>query len=87
MQMIRFRVLLVVAAATFTGLLALATLLRRDWLEAVFSVNADIRDGSAERAIVVALAAASIGLFCWARFEWGTACRHEASWSGRAHGL
>jgi hypothetical protein len=57
-------------AATLTGLACVATLITREWIEAIFKVEPDGGDGSLEWAIVAVLLAASLTLSLVARAEW-----------------
>ena len=52
---------------TVSGLLAVLTLLRGDWIETVFHVDPDGGSGSVEWAIVVGLAVLSVTCFVLAR--------------------
>jgi hypothetical protein len=53
-----------------TGVLAIVTLVWRDWIEIVFGVDPDEHSGSIEWLVVAALLVTSIGLFVSARIEW-----------------
>ncbi|MGH2485446.1 MAG: ABC transporter permease [Ktedonobacterales bacterium] len=53
-----------------TAILFLVTLVRRDWIEAVFGVDPDQHSGSLEWLIVGALLVATVTLFAFARYEW-----------------
>lgn len=60
----------------FTGLatiLALVTLVRRDWIELAFGLDPDKGSGALEWVIVAGLVAVIIGLSALARAEWSTA--------------
>jgi hypothetical protein len=52
------------------GVLAIVTLLWRDWIEIVFGVDPDEGNGSIEWLVVVTLLVISVGLFVSARIEW-----------------
>ena len=53
-----------------TGVLLGATLIWRDWVEAVFKFEPDQQNGSVELIVVAGLAALSAGFFISARAEW-----------------
>ena len=53
-----------------TGMLAAITLFWHDWIEAVFRINPDSGDGSAEWLIVLALILVTVALAVGARREW-----------------
>jgi len=53
--------------ALLSGLLCLLTLIRKDWIEAVFGVEPDGGSGAAEWAIVAVLAAMTIAFGALAR--------------------
>jgi hypothetical protein len=75
---LRRRFWLETVAGSITGCLAVATLFWHDWIEAVFGVDPDKGNGSAEWLIVVALLAVSIILAASARLEWRRAQLAEA---------
>ena len=56
--------------ASAAGLLAIVTLFWPDWIDAVFGVDPDHGNGSAEWAAVAVLALAAAGLAAGARMEW-----------------
>jgi hypothetical protein len=64
----RFWVEAVVGGAS--GLLALLTLVTREWIELLFGVDPDGGDGSSEWLLVVALAVVALVLGVLARGEW-----------------
>jgi undecaprenyl pyrophosphate phosphatase UppP len=53
-----------------TGILAIVTLFWHDWLEAIFGVDPDKGNGSAERLIVIILLIVTLALGIGVRFEW-----------------
>jgi tetrahydromethanopterin S-methyltransferase subunit E len=53
-----------------TGMLAAITLFWHDWIEAVFRINPDNGDGSAEWLIVLILILVTVALAVGARREW-----------------
>jgi hypothetical protein len=61
-----------------SGLLAIATLFWRDWIEIVFGVDPDRRSGSIEWLIVAFLVGTTIALAVSARLEWRRAQPAEA---------
>ena len=52
------------------GMLAAITLFWHDWIEAVFRINPDSSDGSAEWLIVLVLIPVTVALAVGARREW-----------------
>jgi hypothetical protein len=58
-----------------TGIVAVITLFWRDWIEAVFRIDPDSRNGSAEWLIVLVLLLATVTLALGARREWRRAGR------------
>jgi len=58
-----------VAVAALSGLLALLTLVTREWVELLFGVDPDGGDGSLEWLLVVALAVVALVLGAVARVE------------------
>lgn len=52
------------------GILALATLFWRDWIETVFRVDPDRGNGSAEWLVVLTLAVITVTMTIAARREW-----------------
>lgn len=61
------------AMAGIATLLAVVTLVRRDWIEALFALDPDRGSGALEWTIVGSLLALAIGLTLLARYEWGAA--------------
>ena len=61
--------------ATVTGVLAVVTIFWHDWIEAVFGVNPDRGNGSAEWLVVLLLAVVTVALAAGARHEWRRAHR------------
>ena len=53
-----------------TGVMFLATLINRAWIEAAFRIDPDQGSGLLEWAIVAALLLATVAFFVLARFEW-----------------
>ena len=58
-----------IALAALVGLLAIVSLLWRDWIELVFRWDPDHHGGSAELLIIVGLAAVSLVLGAAARWQ------------------
>jgi hypothetical protein len=56
--------------ATITGILFVITLVWRDWIEIIFNIDPDNRNGSLEWLIVGVLLAVTLVLFTMAGFEW-----------------
>jgi hypothetical protein len=56
--------------ALLSGSVAIITLFRRDWIEALIGVDPDYHNGSLESAIIAALAVVSIAFALTARTEW-----------------
>jgi hypothetical protein len=69
-QGLRRRFWLETALGSITGCLALVTLFWHDWIEAVFGVDPDKGNGSAEWLIVALLFVVTIILAVGARLEW-----------------
>jgi uncharacterized membrane protein len=61
-----------------SGLLAIGTVFRRDWIEIVFGADPDRRSGSIEWLIVAFLVVTTIALAVGARLEWRRAQHVEA---------
>jgi hypothetical protein len=53
-----------------TAVLAVVTLVQRDWLEKVFAIDPDAGNGSVEWLIVGGLAVVTVALFSFATYEW-----------------
>lgn len=62
-----------------TGILALVTLIWRDWIEVVFGVDPDKGNGSTEWLIVVILVIITVSLAVGAHVEWRRARRLATS--------
>lgn len=56
--------------AVLTAFLAITTLIKRDWIEAVFGVDPDSHNGSVEWLIIAALLFATVALGSLAAHEW-----------------
>ena len=56
--------------AAATGILTVVTIISREWIEFIFGVDPDHGSGALEWALVVVLAAATIGFILAARAEW-----------------
>jgi hypothetical protein len=76
----RVRFWIEVAAAAVCGLLALLTLIVEDWIEVVFGVDPDARNGTAEWLIVVLLGTGVAVSALLAGYEW----RRASTSAGRA---
>lgn len=61
--------------ASVTGVLAVVTIFWHDWIEAVFWVDPDHGNGSAEWLVVLTLAVVTVALAVVARHEWRRARR------------
>jgi hypothetical protein len=66
----RARFWIEVSAAVFCGLLAILTLIVKDWIEVVFGVDPDAHSGTAEWLIVVLPGAGVIVSALLAGYEW-----------------
>lgn len=62
-----------------TAVLALTTAVRPDWIELVVGAEPDAGDGSAERWMVLALAAVTVAMLAASRLEWRRATRLRAA--------
>ena len=58
------------ALATISSIMAVVTLVTRDWIEVVFGVDRDHGNGALEWALVVGLALVAVTLGLMARLEW-----------------
>jgi undecaprenyl pyrophosphate phosphatase UppP len=67
---LRYRFWLESAFATVTGVLAVVTIFWHDWIEAVFGVDPDKGNGSAEWLVVLILLVMTVALVVGARLEW-----------------
>jgi apolipoprotein N-acyltransferase len=73
------------AALVFGGLsalLALLTLINREWIEEIFGVDPDAGNGTLEWAIVLVSAVVAIACLAFARVEWRRARAGEVSGRG-----
>lgn len=68
--MLRRRFWMEILLGGSTGILAIVTLLWRDWIEIVFGVDPDRGSGSIEWLVVAVLLVITVGLFVSARIEW-----------------
>lgn len=75
---LRRRFWLETIAGSITGCLGVVTLFWHDWIEAVFGVDPDRGNGSAEWLAVVALLIVTVILAAGARIEWRRAQLAEA---------
>jgi undecaprenyl pyrophosphate phosphatase UppP len=69
-QALRRRFWIESVLGSITGCVAVVTLFWHDWIEAVFGVNPDHGNGSAEWLVVVVLLIVTIILVAGARLEW-----------------
>ena len=53
-----------------TALLTVVTLVRRDWIEALFRIDPDQGSGSLEWLLIAGLAVVTVALFSLATYEW-----------------
>lgn len=67
---LRRRFWLEAGIATVTSILFVITLVQRDWIEIVFGVDPDNRNGTLEWLIVGTLLVVTITLFTLASYEW-----------------
>ena len=67
---VRTRFWIETALASFCGILAVLTLITRDWIEALTGYDPDQHDGSVEWTIVIGLAFVCVLLSFAARAEW-----------------
>jgi hypothetical protein len=70
LRSLRHRFWIEAVLASTTGVLAVVTLLWHDWIEAVFGVDPDKGNGSAEWLVVVILAIVFVIMVVGARLEW-----------------
>ena len=59
-----------VVLSIFAGILAVVTLISREWIEVVFGVDPDGGSGTLEWGIVIGLLGAAASLGAWARADW-----------------
>jgi hypothetical protein len=69
-QGLRKRFWLELMLAGAAGVLAVVTLIQRDWIELVFGVDPDNHSGSLEWLIVIVLLASSVISTFFALYEW-----------------
>ena len=67
---LKWRFWLETGIAIVSGMLFIITLVQRDWLEIVFGVDPDNRNGTLEWLIVGALLVVTVTLFTLASYEW-----------------
>ena len=67
---LRYRFWLESAFGSVTGVLAVVTIFWHDWIEAVFGVDPDKGNGSAEWLVVLILLVITVALAVGARLEW-----------------
>jgi hypothetical protein len=67
---LRIRFWLEVILGSFSGILAVVTLFWRNWIEAIFGVDPDKGNGSAEWLVVIVLLVVTATLAVGARIEW-----------------
>jgi len=67
---LRIRFWLEVILGSISGILAVVTLFWHDWIEAIFGVDPDKGNGSAEWLVVVVLLVVTATLAVGARIEW-----------------
>jgi hypothetical protein len=67
---LRYRFWLESILGSLTGMVAVVTLFRHDWIEAVFRVDPDKGNGSAEWLVVSILLFLAVALAVGARLEW-----------------
>ena len=67
---LRWRFWFEAITANVTSILFVITLVQRDWIEVVFSIDPDSRNGTFEWLIVGVLLVVTITLFTMASYEW-----------------
>jgi len=67
---VRVRLVAEIVIGGLAGVVALVTLVTRDWIEVIFGVDPDAGAGAVEWALVVGLAALAVGCGLVARAEW-----------------
>ena len=67
---LRHRFWLETGMTILTSILFVITLVQRDWIEIVFGVDPDNRNGAFEWLVIGALLVVTITLFTLARYEW-----------------
>lgn len=70
------------AGGGLSAVLAIVTLISREWIEFIFGVDPDGGNGGLEWAIVVATAVIAVACFSWAGVEW----KHARFWEVTHHG-
>jgi hypothetical protein len=71
---LRRRFWLETAMGIVTSILFVITLVQRDWIEIVFGVDPDNRNGTLEWLIIGAFLVVTITLFTLASYEWRRRC-------------
>lgn len=79
-KVLRWRFWLETVIASITTILFVITLVQRDWIEVVFGIDPDNRNGTLEWLIVGVLLVVTILLFTLASYEWRRARAVTRSW-------